>query len=92
MTSSYFTTPPPPRPPAPKHPLFTRKVFATKSFGPGHVIGTSILVIGTVAIAKAFISRGQAETERVRLAAQPARPRSEDELAENERGQYGKRP
>lgn len=77
-----LTTPPPPRPPSPKHPLFTRKVFSTKSFGPGHVIGASILVFGLVGITKFFIGRSKDEAAKAPRLAQD----------DNTRGQYGKRP
>ena len=91
-----LTSPPPPRPPPPKYPLFTTDFFSTKSFGPGHLVGTVVLVGSLVGIAKFFIARGQAEAERSRLAAQPRplRPEDEPKLAqsENARGQYGKKP
>ena len=92
MRPSYFTSPPPRKPlakPA-RHPIFTSKFLSTKSFGPGHLFGTGILVIGTFAIAKAVIAHGQGEAAR--LLAQPARRRSNDvaDAADNERGAYGK--
>jgi hypothetical protein len=86
MRASYFTTPPPPLKQSPnKHPLFTSKFFSTKSFGPGHLVGAGMLVIGTALIAKAFVAHGQ---EAARMAVQPRR-RPED-VAENERGEYGR--
>jgi len=90
MKWSALTTPPPPRPPPPKHPLFTTKFFSTKSFGPGHIVGAGILVVGLVGLSKVFVSRGQAEARK--LAEQPRPPRRpEDARAENERGQYEKK-
>ena len=93
-----LTTPPPPRPPStPKYPLFTTDLFSTKSFGPGHLVGAGVLVLGIVGLTKFFISRGRAQAEETRrLAEQPRlarRPEDEPKLAqaENERGQYGKR-
>jgi len=85
-----LTTPPPPRPPEPKHPLFTKKFFSTKSFGPGHIVGAGVLVLGIGGLTKFFISRGQAEAGRTRP---PRRPEDEPKRAQvdNERGQYGKR-
>ncbi len=62
-----------------KHPLFTRRVFSTKSFGPGHVLGAGILVFGTAAIAKLFIARGRVE----------AREAHGSQRAANARGEYG---
>ena len=91
-----LTTPLPPRRPS-KPPLFTKSLFSTKSFGPGHLIGAGVLVLGIVGMTKLFIARGQAEAERTRRLAEQPRPprRPEDEpkiaQAENERGQYGKR-
>lgn len=101
MARSVFetlTTPPPPRPPTPKHPLLTTSWTSTKSFGPGHLVGAGILVLGIYGLTKFVVARGQAEAERTRrLAEQPQPPRRpgrpEDEpalaQAENERGQYG---
>jgi len=78
------------------HPLFTKKFFSTKSFGPGHIVGAGILVLGIGGLAKFFISRGQAEAERARKFAQSSRPTGLNESkvaqAKNERGQYGKKP
>jgi hypothetical protein len=68
-----------------KHPLFTKKVFSTKSFGPGHIIGAGILVGGIIGISKLFIVRGREDADRVRQQAQPSTP-----LQANARGQYGK--
>ena len=93
-----FTTPPPPRPPSPKHPLFTADPLSTTSFGPGHLIGAGVLVLGVVGLTKWFIARGQAQAEATRrLSEQPhlaRRPEDEPQIAqvENERGQYGKKP
>lgn len=83
-----LTLPPPPRTPPPKHPLFTKDFFSTKSFGPGHLVGAGILVFAAVGVTKYV---------RTRLAEQPRPPgRLEDESkvaqAENQRGQYGKKP
>ena len=97
MKWAALTTPPPPRPPPPKHPLFTTKFFSTKSFGPGHIVGAGILVLGLVGLSKLFVSRGQEEAERARRLAQPSpssrRPEEDPKLAqtENERGQYGRK-
>ena len=75
-----LTTPPPPRSPPPKYPFFTRDVFSTKSFGPGHVVGAAMLVFGLVGIAKLFIGLGEEEAERMRArSSQPIPPRPEDE-------------
>ena len=95
-----LTTPPPPRssPPRPKQPIFTTDPFSTKSFGPGHLVGAGVLVFGIVGLTKFFISRGRAQAEETRrLAEQPRlarRPEDEPKLAQadNERGQYGKKP
>jgi hypothetical protein len=35
----------------------THHLFSTKSFVPGHVVGTAILLFGTIAIAKGLIAR-----------------------------------
>jgi hypothetical protein len=92
-----LTTPPPPRPPPPKQPLFTTKFFSTKSFGPGHIVGAGILVLGLVGLSKIFVARGQEEADRVRRLTQPSplarRPEEDSKLAQgdNERGQYGKK-
>lgn len=72
---------PTPRPPKP--PLFTTKLFSTKSWGPGHVVGAGILAVGMYAVVKAFVGRGQAEADRTRSSlAQTA--------TVNVRGQYGR--
>jgi hypothetical protein len=72
-----LTTPPAPRPSSEKsYPLFTRDVFSTKSFGPGHIIGGVLLAGGLYVAIKALVDRGRAQ--------QAAR-------AQNERGQYGGR-
>jgi hypothetical protein len=96
MKWSALTTPPPVRPPPPKYPLFTTKFFSTKSFGPGHLVGAGILVVGVVGISKLFIARGQEEAERTRQLAQsprpPRRPEDEPKVAQaNVRGQYGRK-
>jgi hypothetical protein len=57
----------------------SRALFSTKSFVPGHVAGTAILLFGTIAIAKAFISRHEAKVRGART-------------AQNARGQYGGSP
>lgn len=76
-----LTTPPKPRrAPVNKAPLFTTQFQTTKSFSPGHIVGTGILVLGVAGIAKLFIDRG-----RTTGAAQLA-------TAGNVRGQYGKAP
>lgn len=90
----WLTTPPPMRPPDPKHPMFTTKFFSTKSWGPGHIVGAGILAVGTYAVAKLFIARGQEEAERARARQHPS---GSPEVAqtgqpENARGQYGKKP
>lgn len=87
-----LTTPPPPRPPPPKYPLFTKSFTSTKSFGPGHLVGAGVLVLGIFGLTKFFIDRGKAL--RVRSAQPPLRPEGEPTLAQvnNGRGQYGKRP
>lgn len=84
-----LTTPPPPRSPEPKHPLFTKKFFSTKSFGPGHLVGAGILVLGIFGLTKLAISRGQTEAERTRRLAQQPRPSTK---AEDARGQYARSP
>ena len=93
MTWKTLTAPPPPRQPPSKHPTFTKDVFSTKSFGPGHLVGAGILVLGVFGLAK-FIQRSREEAEQTRqLLAQPARPAgplNEPKLA-NVRGQYGRR-
>jgi hypothetical protein len=38
-----------------------RQTFSTKSFVPGHVAGAAILLFGTIAVAKAFIGRHEAD-------------------------------
>lgn len=93
MKWSTFTTPPPRRPPPPKHPLFTTKFFSTKSFGPGHIVGAGVLVLGLVGLSKLFIAHGQEEAARglSQFARPPRRPEDDPKLAriENDRGQYG---
>lgn len=96
MKWSALTTPPPPRPPPPKHPLFTTKFFSTKSFGPGHIVGAGILVLGLAGLSKLFVTRDHEEAARARRLPQPfpsRRPEEDPELAQvkNERGQYGKK-
>ena len=93
-----LTTPPPPRPPSPKPPLFTKRFFSTKSFGPGHLVGAGILALGAIGLTK-FIRRSREEAEQARQflapSARPAGPPpDEPKLAkvENARGQYGKKP
>lgn len=57
------------------------------------MIGTVMLLFGTIALTKAFIAHGQAEAERVRRAARPsARPEEALMAARpvNVRGQYGR--
>jgi hypothetical protein len=80
---SALTAPPPVRPPPPKRPLFTTKVFSTKSFGPGHLIGAGALVVGLVGITKLFVARSRAEATRD--------PESRPTRVENNRGEYGKK-
>jgi hypothetical protein len=97
---STLTTPPRPRRPLPKAPLFTREFQSTKSFSPGHIVGTGILVLGVVGITKLFVDRGKEEAARARRLAEssspqpghPASPASDPKLAqvENARGMYGK--
>ena len=82
-----LTAPPPLRPPPPKYPLITKDVFSTTSFGPGHLIGAGVLVLGIVGLTKLFIKRGREQAEQASL------PPSQDPRlakAENARGQYGK--
>ena len=80
-----LTTPPSPRPPPPKHPLFTTDPFSTKSFGPGHLVGAGVLVLGLYGLTKFFINRGQAQAaETRRLAEQRLQPQ-----VANQRGEYG---
>ena len=93
-----LTTPPSPRTPPPKYPLFTTDPFSTKSFGPGHLVGASVLVLGIVGLTKLFIARGQTEAERTRRLAEqpsriPSRPEDAPTLARiaNERGEYGRK-
>lgn len=83
--------------PPPKHPVFTKNFTSTKSFGPGHIVGAGILVLGIVGLTKLVIDRGKTEAERTRRLAdqlRPRRPETEPTLAQvdNERGQYGNRP
>jgi len=86
-----LTTPPSPRPPPPKHPLFTTDPFSTKSFGPGHLVGAGALVLGIYGLTKFFINRGQAQAaERCSLAEQ--RLQSQGAQAANQRGEYGTKP
>lgn len=92
-----LTTPPSPRPPPPKAPLFTTDPFSTTSFGPGHLVGAGVLVFALYGLTKFAIARGQAQAEETRRLAEPRPPRRpEDEpqlaQAENQRGQYGKSP
>ena len=89
MTWTDLTTPRPRRPPPPKHPLFTRKFFSTKSFGPGHLVGAATLAFGLFAIGKVAISRSQAERDRALRAARSSRQRDE-RTPTHERGQYGR--
>jgi hypothetical protein len=99
MKWSALTIPPPRRLPPPKHPLFTRDFFSTKSFGPGHVVGAGILVLGLVGLTKLFVARGQEEAGRSR---EPARPRwpvdaaklaqTDNAQTDNARGEYGQKP
>ena len=62
-----------------KEPIFTTNIFSTKSFGPGHVIGAAILVVGTVVVARHFVARGQDEARKAALQSRSG----------NQRGQYG---
>jgi hypothetical protein len=75
--------------------LFTTKVFSTKSFGPGHLIGAGALVVGLVGITKLFVARSRAEATRgpAPPPVPPRRPEDESRLAhvENNRGEYGKK-
>ena len=98
-----LTTPPPPRPPEPKYPLFTADPFSTKSFGPGHLVGAAVLAASLYGLTTFFIRRGRAQAARdLQLAQQPqspqpsvpALPRDDTRVAqtENERGSYGSRP
>lgn len=98
-----LTTPPPPRPPALKYPLFTTDPFSTKSFGPGHLVGAAVLVGSLYGLTTFFIRRGRAQAARdLQLAQQPqplqppvpARTRDDARVAQtaNERGSYGSRP
>jgi hypothetical protein len=92
MTS--ITTRSSPRPPTPKHPLFTSKFFSTKSFGPGHIVGAGILVLGVVGLSKLFIIHSHAESARRLAGRSPTRPEDEPKVSqiENARGQYGRKP
>ena len=97
MKWAALTTPPRPRRPPPKAPLFTREFQSTKSFSPGLIVGTGILVLGVVGITKLFVDRGKEEAARARRLAEsppsrPTSPTSDPKLAqvENARGQYGK--
>jgi len=93
MKWSSITTPPAPRPSPPKHPLFTTKFFSTKSFGPGHLVGSAVLVVGTYALAKGFISHARSASDRTRtLASAPLPGNTMLAQTENTRGQYGKKP
>lgn len=92
-----LTTPPPPRPPSPKYPLFTSDPFSTTSFGPGHLIGAGVLVLGLYGLTKFVVGRGRALADATRkMADQPQivrRPEDDPQIvqAENQRGQYEKR-
>jgi hypothetical protein len=85
----------PSRTPTSKHPLFTKKFFSTKSFGPGHIFGAGILVLGIGGLATYFIKRGRAEAEAARAQLTKRRPTGPDEpkvARTNARGQYGEKP
>lgn len=94
-----LTTPPPPRPPTPKHPLFTADPFSTTSFGPGHLLGAVVLVGGLVGLTSYLVRRGRQRAEETRrLFAQPAVPpgsapsgRPSVAQAQNGRGEYTRR-
>jgi hypothetical protein len=79
-----LTTPPAPQPRPPKQPLFTRKFFSTKSFGPGHLVGAGALAFGLVGLAKLFIGLGREQAERASRLALPSVPPA------NPRGKYGR--
>lgn len=90
-----LVSPPPVRPPPPKHPLFTTDVMSTKSFGPGHILGAGILVGGLFLVTRHFVRKSQAATGRLDDArtVPPGPPVEEPKVASfNQRGQYGKRP
>lgn len=102
MARSFYetlTTPPPRKPPPPKYPLFTKDPFSTTSFGPGHLVGLGVFVIGGFGIYKwAMRKKDEAEQSRQQLASAPAvapgtpvKQPAEPKLAqvENQRGQYG---
>lgn len=99
MARSFYetlTTPPPRKPPPPKHPLFTKDPFSTTSFGPGHLVGLGVFVIGGIGIWKwAQRKKDEADQARSQMASAPygvpGSPASELKLAqtENQRGQYG---
>lgn len=59
-----------------------RQAFSTKSFVPGHVVGAAAILFGTIALAKAFIERHEAETRERSMTVQQA----------NARGKYGRNP
>jgi len=87
-----LTTPPPRRPPPPKYPLFTADPSSTTSFGPGHLVGAGVLVLGLYGLTKFFIARGRAQAEETRRLARWPEDEPKIAQAENERGQYGKKP
>lgn len=62
-----------------------RHAFSTQRFGVGHLVGASILLFGTVGIARALIERHRAKMQAI------GHTRGIN-LAQNERGQYGVRP
>jgi hypothetical protein len=90
---TWLTTPPPSRPRPPRYPLFTTKVFSTKSFGPGHLVGAGILVVGIGTITKLLIARapGRADGARPRGASGPGGAPALAQVTRS-RGQYGSRP
>ena len=46
-----------------------RDWFSTQRFTPGHVLGTGILVLGTVGVASAVIDRAQTQSAAAQVAA-----------------------
>ena len=88
-----LTSPPPRRPPEPRHPTFTTDVFSTKSFGPGHLLGLGILGVGIYGITKYFVNRSRetsGEARRGLASSPPILPNSQLARVENVRGTYGK--
>jgi hypothetical protein len=79
----------------------TTGFFSTKSFGPGHLVGAGIVVLGVAGLVKLFTALGRSEAEEARRQALPTPPPNPAggppggaRLAQskNVRGQYGSKP